>query len=277
MHTLTVQAADVSVLVPKTITDSKPFTVSIDLNTGGIMINSFDIIMSYPKDLVSFKGYKEDASIKKLWLISPKEESGSIHFSGIIPGGVDGLYDPDKNGLQPIPIVQLLFTASTNGQGEFTITKSDILQNNGKGTALSHDVHNASISVSVSSDSKVVEGTKGDIVDIDLPEPFNIQYIVEGFFSRTPSMITFSAIDTGSGVEKYQLHTSRGWVDIASPLPTPKGLISRTIDIRALDFYGNARESEIEIPGLLTNSQILIILLLGVACYLIFFVLKRKR
>lgn len=269
-------AADVSVIAPTTISNKGQFNVQVNLNTDNTSVNSVDITITYPKDILSFKGYKEDGAIKKIWLTSPKDTNGVIHFSGIIPGGVDGVYDPDKNGLQPIPLVQLLFSAKGSGTGTFAIIHSDILQNDGVGTSLVHEDKNARIVVSLTSEQTVTN--ESDYADKDLPDPFVIEYIQSGLFSETPSMISFFATDASSGIEKYQMKNPNGsWKDVVSPLPIPRGILKREVIVRAIDFAGNSRESDVEIPGIVSPLQLLGIIIFCLACYFTFFVVKRKR
>ena len=272
-------AADLSVVAPASISDSKTFPVLVNLDTGGILINSVDVTISYPKDILLFKGYKEENSIKKLWLAPPTEALGSIHFSGIIPGGVDGVYDPDKHGLQPLPIIELLFSAKSDGKGDFIVTGSSILQNDGFGSTLSHKINNATIMVvrnPISIDEEIQ--LEKNTLDVNPPEPFILEYIKASFFSKTPAMVMFSTTDIESGIEKYQIkERNDSWKDIASPYPVRKALLQKDLEIRALDFSGNAREARIEIPGLLSSLQLFVILILGVICYFIYFVVKRKR
>ena len=274
-HTLVVYGASLSITTPVKVENSNQFSVLISLDTGGTPINSVDIIMSYPEDIVYFKGYREDDSVKKIWLITPKDEGGKVHFSGIIPGGVDGLYDPDKLGLQPIPLAVLLFTPKANGYGEFSIIESNVLQNDGVGTNLLHDKISTPLLVEL---SNTYSSYGADNQDKELPEPFTIEYIPSGLFSKTPSMISFFTNDNLSGIEKYQVRDGHSvWKDAVSPLATPKGIVKRSVTVRAIDFAGNVRESSVEIPGLVSSVQLLGIFVLFIACYFVFFVVKRKR
>ncbi len=276
-NTFAVYAADVSVLAPKIVKNNQTFIVSVDLNTDHVLVNSFDITISYPSDILSFKGYKEDVSIKKLWIVPPTNSSGSIHFSGIIPGGVDGVYDPDRIGLQAIPVIELIFSSIALGNGEFTLIHSDILQNDGLGTPLIHENKNSSIVV-----SNVATSTYNELVldksiqDVEPPAPFTIQFIEAGLFSKTPSMIFFSTTDNDLGVEKYQLHTGNIWKDVKSPLPVKKSIFSRYLSIRALDFNGNIREAQVEIPGILPQMYLTLFIVVFI-CSFMLFMLKRKR
>lgn len=269
-------AADVSVIAPPLVSNGDQFAVNVDLNTDGASINSVDVSLSYPKEILNFKGYKEDGSIKKLWLVPPKDDGGVIHFSGIIPGGVDGVYNPDKSGLQPIPLAQLLFSPKVSGDGSFTITRSEILQNDGVGMPLAHENRNASIRVSLDR-TQILDNDESNL-DAEPPEPFTIQYIPSGFFSETPSMISFFTTDTLSGVEKYQIKKmGNSWKDAISPLPTPRGVLKRDVVVRAIDFNGNIRESKVEIPGVVSPMQLFGIFIVFITCYFLFFVVKRKR
>jgi hypothetical protein len=279
LNAFIVNASDVSILAPAVINNDKSFDVTVALDTGGVNINSIDMTVSYPQDILAFKGYKEEGSIKKIWLKPPTESLGAVNFSGIIPGGVEGVYNPDKNGLQPIPIIILIFSPKDYGSGEFTITHSDILQNDGKGTPLVHSINNSSIVVSQTAISKNEESkSEKNAEDLSPPEPFVIEYIRAGFFSKTPPMVIFSTNDKESGVKQYQLLADNNlWKEVVSPLPIPKNILKKDITIRALDFDGNAREAKVQIPGIVSITQLVVIILLGCACYFIYFMIKRKR
>ncbi len=175
---LIANAASISVSAPKSSDINQNISVLVNLDTDSTSINSFDITLSYPNDLVSFKGYKEEGSINKLWISQPKDIGGAINFSGVIPGGVDGVYDPEKGGIQPIPLITLLFSTTNEGSGDFIIKNSNVLKNDGLGTTLSYEVNNSSIVIS-KLESKNSDESK---VDINPPEPFEIQYIPAGLF-----------------------------------------------------------------------------------------------
>lgn len=263
-------ASDVSIVVPKNIHQGDHFSATITLNTNGVPINSFDITISYPQDIVTFSGYKEENSVRKLWLIPPTQLGNTIHFSGIIPGGVDGLYNPDKKGLQDIVILQLLFEAHTSGTGQLSIDNSDILKNDGHGSALTHENRNAVITVLHGDVSSSTSNDKRP------PEQFHIEYIKESFFSATPSIIVFSTTDAESGVKVYQQKINNNeWKDVISPLEVERSLFEQTLTIRALDYSGNSQESTIRIAGLVSNTFLIVSCV--IVCCLVIFVIKRRR
>ncbi|MDE2031345.1 MAG: hypothetical protein KGI58_03770 [Patescibacteria group bacterium] len=273
------QAADVSLVSPSIVGNGQYFTVAVYISTDSTPINSFDITISYPKDIVSFKGYKEDGSIKKMWIVSPVDSNNSIHFVGIIPGGVDGVYDPTKTGLQDILITKLIFSAKNNGQGDFNIVNSTVLKNDGQGTSLPHNIKNTSITITqdavpVDESSVISSNTTSD----SNPDPFTIKYIDSSFFSKTPDMIVFSANDKDSGIKKYQVKTSdNSWKDVSSPLPVVKGIIKSNLIIRAIDYNGNAKETQIEIPGIMSEMELLIILLVVIGAIVLFRIVRKNK
>ncbi len=104
-------AANVSIDAPANINTGENLEITINADSDGVLINSIELIVEYNQDLLSFAGYSDDNAIVKLWISPPYAEKGKIYLSGIIPGGVPGLYDGKKNGLSPIPVVRLFFSA----------------------------------------------------------------------------------------------------------------------------------------------------------------------
>ncbi len=260
-------AASVIVSSPANVKVGDTFEVDVKADTGGVLINSIDMALDYPKDLVSFSGYKNDGTVVRFWIQTPSLKDNKIYFSGIIPGGVLGLYDANKQGLSAIPLTRLFFIAKKAGSGEISFVKSDILENDGKGTSLVHDQKNAQVTISENKDSNNID----KIVDKNSPEPFEITFIESSLFSKTPSMIIFSANDIDSGIKEYKMNAGgSAWKDAQSPQPIAKGIFGRDITIRAFDFYGNFRDSVISIPGFVSTKLLLIffgLLIFGILCY----------
>ncbi len=274
--TLTVQAADLSLVAPLSINIGKQFSVDIKLDTSGVSINSVDIGVIYPKNLLTFKGYQEEGGIVKLWLKKPEDKGGIIELSGIIPGGVEGTYNPNKVGLEPLSLVRLLFIAKEEGKGTLAINHSSILINDGKGTELAHNKNGTTINI-LNSPNREAQIKDEKNIDIQAPEPFNIGIIESGYFSRTPSMIIFTAVDILSGIEKYEMKNGGEWTLVSSPLPIQRNFFSKEIRIRAIDYNGNIRESSIVMDGILsTNSVIFIIILLIILARLCFVWYKKR-
>ncbi len=274
--TLTVQAAELSLVAPLSINTGKQFSVDIKLDTGGSSINSIDIGINYPKNLLTFKGYQEEGGIVKLWLKKPEDKGGIIELSGIIPGGVEGTYNPNKTGLEPLSLVRLLFMAKEEGKGTLAIDHSNILINDGKGTELAHNKNGTTINI-INNPKLETEIKDEKNIDKQVPEPFNIEFIESGYFSRTPSMIIFTAVDILSGIEKYEMKNGDQWAAVSSPLPIQRNFFSKEIKIRAIDYNGNIRESHIVIDGIMSTKLLIFTIVLLIIFARLCFVWYKKR
>ena len=160
-------AANVSFALPPSVNTGENLDVLVNADSGGILVNSVEFTISYDQNLLSFSGYSDNSSVVKLWMNPPHADNGlpaqtgKISMSGIIPGGVLGLYDANKQGLGPIPIVHLLFTAKNSGTASFSFVDSKILEADGLGTPLSHNNIGASIDIKLNPNgtTKVVSAT----------------------------------------------------------------------------------------------------------------------
>ena len=148
-----VRAASLSFGAPASVNTGENLDVVVNADTGGTLINSIELTVSYDKDLLSFSGYSDDNSVVKLWIDPPhageswSPQAGQVFLSGIIPGGVLGVYDAKKKGLAPLPLVHLLFVAKKTGNATFSFLDSKILKNDGKGTPLPHENLSAQVEI----------------------------------------------------------------------------------------------------------------------------------
>ncbi len=222
--------------------------IVVNLDTEGESVNSILATVDYNENLLEFRGYKDVDSLIKLWIETPHEKNGTVTFSGIIPGGVDGVYDAqNKNKLAPIPIVKLLFEAKEAGTVEFTFGEYKVLKNDGLGSVLRTTSETNTLQILENSTFSLSNNKSSDK---NPPLSFSISFVQASLFSKTPSMIIFSTNDLESGVKEYQVKDGWGaWKVVESPLPVKLGIWSRTVRIRAYDFEGNLAESSIEIPG----------------------------
>src|SRR3989344_3051467 len=265
-------AASIYISLPESVSAGEVFEVLINVDSGGVLINSAEITLDYDENLMSFSGYKDDGAIMGLWILSPREENGEIHMSGIIPGGVFGLYDPKKEGLVNIPLARLMFTSQQAGTAVFSFIKTEILKHDGQGTQLAHEEKGGKVVIKNGDPN-----TPESVPDEEKPFPFQITFLEAAFFGRTPSMIIFKTNDAGSGIKEYKMSISGGsWKEAKNPQPVSKGIFPRTIIVRAFDFYGNFQDSSIRISGLLSPKLLWIISMLLIFCFGSYKVLKYK-
>lgn len=251
-------AASIFISSPENINVGDTFEVLVNADTGGEIINSVNLSLDFREDLISFAGYKDENTVVKFWVSSPNENGGKVYLSGIVPGGVSGLYDPNKKGVSPIPLVRLLFTAKEKGRAELAFVQTEIFKNDGQGTKLIHEQKNTVLTIK----DNIVSGNDLNN-DKNPPRPFDITFLESSLFSRTPSMIVFEARDTDSGIKTYKIKMGVGnWKDTKSPQPISKSIFSRDVTVRAFDFFGNFQDASINIPGIIPPKFLLIFLIL---------------
>lgn len=252
-------AADVFLSASGHLNAGETFALDINVDTGGELINSADIVLDYPEDIVSFAGYKKEDGVIGLWLDAPHAKDGKILLSGIIPGGVAGLYDPNQNGPGGVPLARLLFVAEKEGTARFSFERSSILKHDGKGSILIHEQKNADFIIGKNQNAEEVKS----MVDTNPPLPFSISFVQSSFFSSTPSMIIFDTSDADSGVKYYKIKIgSGGWKDAKNPQPISQGFFPYSAILRAFDFSDNFTEASIKIPGLIPFQFLLVTLAL---------------
>ena len=168
-----IYAASVSFEAPPSINTGENLDLVVNADTGGVIVNSFEFTINYNEDLFSFTGYSDDNAMVKFWIDHHNAVKGKINLSGIIPGGVSGLYDANKKGLSAIPLVHILFSAEKAGDGKFSFSDSKILENDGKGTPLSHDQNTINVIIKNNLNNNIgKEGTE-NVTNNDLANSFN--------------------------------------------------------------------------------------------------------
>lgn len=259
----TVYGADLYFDFPEEVQVDNQFEVDIKLDTGGLLVNSVDLIIDYPESSLEFNGYREGGGVINMWLESPQNSSGKIKLSGVIPGGVEGTYDPYKSTLEPLLLTKLLFKPRNAGNGEFVFDYSNILLNDGNGSELSHNKENRFITINSRDDFNAPEDNPKDNTP---PEPFRISLVKSNYFSKTPYMLVFDTVDLSSGVKKYEMYIKKHWMTVSSPATVRSPLFSREIKIRAVDYNDNVQESSIIIDGRLSGLH-LVLVVFGVGLF----------
>lgn len=244
-------------------------TVAVDVmvDTQGESINSADVSLTFPSDLLTFSGYVETEGVIPLWVERPHlTDSKTVRFSGVIPGGLDREYDPNNPQKITSTLAELLFTVRKAGSGNIAITQAQLLKNDGLGTTVATTTNAAPI--------QTMNTTESTPADTTPPEPFTIEILEKSSFGKTPRLATFAAIDTGSGIDHYEARIRRGgWHRVTSPYPLPFRFFSYTLAVRAYDFAGNYREQRISVPG--ENPRVLLLSLCGLS--IIGFLIYKNR
>ena len=270
--------ADFSFNHKKEILTGDIVTVSILLDTKNEIINSAEASFTFNTDQLEFLGYRDEGGVLKLWIDIPKNKNGKISFSGIIPGGVEGTYDPNFSNLQKLNLVNLLFKAKTPGINNFNLVEARALKHDGRGTELPISLYDSTLLIKekvLGPDEKSADTTE-DLDNIP-PEDFKVYFNDALPESNTPPLLVFSAVDKETGIQKYQIRKSGKWQEVTSPLEVKKSFFDRTITVRAMDFAGNVRDSEVVIPGDVSFTLFVAFLLIILGGFFVTKLLKYKH
>jgi len=254
-------AATVSLVTHPATEASALVQVDVVLDPQGENINSVEFGISFPEELLVFRGYSATAGAIPLWVEEPSEvDPGIIHFSGVIPGGLERLYDPERPQEQTVRLARLLFRPIQVGSGEFSIEQFMLLRNDGRGSEVSALARGATISTTA------VAGILSMEEDIERapPQPFFIEIAERSKFGKTPRLALFAAIDNESGIHHYEARINSGNFKTAqSPYPLPSRLFGYTLTIRAVDFSGNTTDQQIAVSGGVSSRTTGIVALAG--------------
>lgn len=239
------EASSLDFSVSEKVSVNQKFFLDVLVDPESQSINSIGTSVVFDSEIFSYEGFSSKQSSIPVWVEEPKQESrGIIKFSGVIPGGIDRIYDPLNTSKRVIPVVRLFFIANKEGVGEFAFYEPMILKNDGLGTKTSVSVNKKSVSV-MAQDSSTQE-----VPDLVAPEPFSIQIIERSVFGRTPRLAVFSSNDEGGGIQRYEVSVAGGvFVASSSPVPLPYKFFSYEVVVRAYDYSENFREQRVIVSG----------------------------
>lgn len=241
-------ASILSIQAPDTTSVGERITVNILVDPQDQSINSIESNIIFSSENFEFNGFSAKQSSIPIWVEQPKEKTkGNIHFSGVIPGGIDRLYDPINPNNKAIPIVQLFFISKKAGNTNFSIGSSQVLKNDGKGTATPVSTKGTRVVVS---GNQTTETPNVLLSDTTPPKPFTITVVERSVFGKAPRLAVFEAVDEEGGIEHYEVAVgSLDFKTVTSPFPLPYRLFSYSLTARAYDYSGNFHEQQITVPG----------------------------
>ncbi|MBP7006508.1 MAG: hypothetical protein KBB16_00380 [Candidatus Pacebacteria bacterium] len=243
--------------------------VSVYANTDEEIINSIDFVIDFPEDLVEFSGYRESDTSIGLWVSPPSSKDGKVYLSGVIPGGIQGIYDEDIKSYKDILLTKILFNVKKDGLAKFSFIKADVLKHDGQGTTL--NIPTSVLELNIQNQSKDSLFYERDVAN---PMPFDITFIKKT--DDTPALLYFKSEDIGSGIYKYEIKIGNNpWIEGHSPVEVKRSILSKKVLIKAYDFSGNYVLGEGKIPGIIP-TYVFIVLALLILGFLTFRVIKYK-
>lgn len=210
------------------------FEVSWFLNTEGEAVNAVQGKILYLPSQMNVSEMRLGGSLISFWIERPRadEKSGSIVFSGIMPGGFIG---------EKAPLFSVVFTA--RNEGEKTLAYRDVLAllNDGKGTSLPTSISETRILVRGDA-GKIPRKAPSGLYDIFMPESFT-PFIEKNMpLFRGRYALFFSTRDADSGIAYYEVCEGRlPCVRVESPYALKNQRLTDEIAVKAYDTNGNRR------------------------------------
>lgn len=256
-----VQASTFSIEVPESVSSGEQIAVTVLIDPEGAQINSIESTLVFSPDVLKYNGFSATQSSIPLWVEKPElEKEGEVHFSGVIPGGLERLYDPLNTERKAIPLVQLFFITKKSGTTTLSFSTASALKNDGRGTPTLVTLTPATLLI------KERDNGEMSVPQLDTipPEPFTVEIIERSLFGKTPRLAVFSAVDKEGSISHYEVAVGGlAFEKTESPFPLPYKLFPYQITVRAVDYAGNVRDQHVTIPAE-GSKNIAISILIGV-------------
>lgn len=237
-----------------TLKTGDTFAVDVRLDPEGECVNTADVAVSFPNNLVQAVDFAAGDSILNLWALTPtiKNEFGTVTFIGGIPGGYCGRV-PGDPGLSN-NLGKIIFKVATSTVGTTApipvrigfLNSTEVLLNNGFGTEAALKTKEAQFAITDHSAPGTVYDWQGELKDDKTPpEPFTVGVYSDPSIFNGDFFATFSTIDKQTGMDHYEVMEAKNgagsWVPAVSPYRLQDQNLASTISVKAVDKAGNER------------------------------------
>lgn len=118
----------------KSLNAESQFTITLKLDPENEFINAVEGVLRFPNKLLKVVNIDYDDSVVSTWIIEPNADKDEIHFSGIIPGGFDGVRKPLEQNKSPGNLFYITFEGRRKGSGAIALDEVMSLKNDGLGS-----------------------------------------------------------------------------------------------------------------------------------------------
>jgi hypothetical protein len=246
--------------------------VTVRVDPEGENINAIEGRLIFePAELVPI-AVRDERSVVSLWVErpSPPRAESEFSFSGLIPGGFNGVIDSFSATLSPGAVFGVLF--KTKREGVFTVSVEgvNVLLNDGQGTGISLSDASAEISVGeLDPETASIPTARG--ADRTPPQILDVRLVRDDLLYDGARTLIFRGRDTESGISHFEIREGSGsWVLAKSPYRLQDQKSSGVLYIKAVDNAGNQTTQTVSddspestLPGLLLTAAVIILILGG--------------
>lgn len=265
---LAAHAAVLSLVADHSSTEiNQPVRVDVQLDTQGEDANAIQGQVVFPENQLQILNITDGSSPFSFWIQAPAEtSSGTISFSGIVPGGFEGAASS---------VLSIWFLPVAPGPAAISFDDVQLLRNDGQGSSMVVATMPATVVVSTS----VASTTPTRPVSLITPDPFVPVISHDPAVYGGKYFLAFSTTDKGSGIAYYEIleipagtsmvNSTSQWQIATSPYLLQDQTLSSDIYVRAVDHDGNFIVVEVPAQNPAGNavaryaSDSLVILLVG--------------
>lgn len=226
-----------------------PLTVTVYLDPQGQSVNAVQGQIDFSSTQLALERVYNGNSIIGLWLTRPTEKTaGTIAWSGIIPGGFDGILQAGNTALLPGQLFTMVFRPIASGTATISFNHLDVLLNDGQGTPAQVSARSLTVmSASTAPDMAIPTVITNDH---NPPDPFVVTVSHDPNIFNDRWFAVWNATDKETGVAAYGIFESTGpskaideaaWHPANSPYLLQDQSLQSYIYVRAIDQAGNTR------------------------------------
>lgn len=222
------------------------FILDVQLSSVDDPVNAFEAALAVSQNL-SVVDIRTARSVVPLWVEEPTQDGERVTFSGVIPGGFEGIFGTAWVGTRPGTLFRVVLRANESGQSSVLFTPGAVAyRNDGEGTTAPLTVLGTSFTVSPAVGvTKVVPPPFDDTP----PEAFELEVVDGAAFGERELLLVFNTQDKQTSVVRYEFAKSDtvraeddlSWRAVESPLPLNDADLRSVLYIRAIDEAGNTR------------------------------------
>ena len=216
-------------------------------------INAVEAELLFDADFLELVSVREGGSIVSLWLNKPavscQDNLCRLSFSGVVPGGFQGVLKPYDHNYYPGQIFKIFFKVKSDSSGQLDWPTGRVLLNDGLGTEAQLSLTPLAINFGGTvqpNEALLIKDTAG-------PGPFVPAVSQEPSIFSGKYFLAFLATDKGEGLDHYEVAETRSkavpeknWNYAESPYLLVDQSLSRYIFVKAVDKAGNFRIAVVE-------------------------------
>jgi len=263
-------AAEVFATYPvSSVSPGSSISVPIKLEVKGTPINAIEGSVRIPTNM-RLESVSDAGTFVSIWIERPNESEGVLRFSGIIPGGFEGVLTPYSQTLSAGTLFTLKLRAVSEGTASIVPEITNAYQNDADQSKIS--VSSRGTTLYVRAGAELVDEPESK--DITPPEAFKAVIGRDKSLFDGQYFLTFATRDGESGMYFYTVEEGYREAETAeSPYLLKDQSLRSRIAVRAYDQAGNYQESWVEPSteqkGMKAWTVVFIILALSILAILI--------